>query len=194
MAEKEVIDLLIEGGKAAPGPTTAPRLSAYKLNIGEVFKLINEKTKEYSGMQVPVKLIIDKKTREFAVEVGLPPVSSLIKKELGIVEKKKEPAAKEAVEKPAAEAVAATTTAPEASAAPAAEPEKKEVVIIGNLTMQQCVKIAKMKMDDLLAKDLKSAVKIVIGTVVSMPVTVEGKKAKEILKEIDSGAWDNSIV
>jgi large subunit ribosomal protein L11 len=184
MAEKEVIDLLVEGGKAAPGPTTAPRLSAYKLNIGEVFKQINERTKEYGGMQVPVKLIIDKNTKEFVVEVGLPPVSSLIKKELGIVEKK-ESSAPKAAEKGAVEASATTPPSPEA--------EKKEVVIIGNLTMQQCVKIAKMKMDDLLAKDLKSAVKTVIGTVLSMPVTIEGKKAKEILKEIDSGAWDRVI-
>jgi len=183
MADKETIDLLIEGGKAAPGPTTAPKLSAYKLNIGDVFKQINERTKDYAGMQVPVKLIIDKKTREFSIEVGLPPVSSLIKKELGIVGKeKKEPAAKKAV----AEAPEGTVTAP-------ATEEKKEVVIIGDLKMQQCVKIAKMKIEDLLGKDLKSAVKIVLGTVVSMPVTVEGKKPKEILKEIDEGKWDSSF-
>ncbi|RLC33259.1 50S ribosomal protein L11, partial [Candidatus Shapirobacteria bacterium] len=34
MSEKETIELLVEGGKASPGPTTAPKLSAYKLNIG----------------------------------------------------------------------------------------------------------------------------------------------------------------
>jgi large subunit ribosomal protein L11 len=177
MAEKEIISLLIEGGKAAPGPTTAPHLSALKVNIGEVFKRINEKTKEYEGMQVPVKLIIDKKTREFSVEVGLPPVSSLIKKELGVVKKEKKETATEALT---------------GTAAPATT-EKKEVAIIGDLKMQQCVKIARMKMEDLLAKDLKSAVKIVLGTAVSMPVTVEGKKPKEILKEIDEGLWDRSI-
>ena len=66
MAEKETIDLLIEGGKASPGPTTVPKLSAYKLNVGEVFKQINEKTKEYKGMKVPVKLIIDKETKVIA--------------------------------------------------------------------------------------------------------------------------------
>lgn len=81
---KETIDLLVEGGKAAPGPATAPKLSQYKLNIGDVFKEINEKTKEYDGMSVPVKLIIDKKTKEFSVKVGTPPVSSLVKKELGL--------------------------------------------------------------------------------------------------------------
>jgi len=43
----------------------------------------------------------------------------------------------------------------------------------------------------MLAKDLKSAVKTVIGTAVSMPVTIEGKKPKEILKEIEEGKYDN---
>ncbi|MEM5766367.1 MAG: 50S ribosomal protein L11 [Candidatus Aenigmatarchaeota archaeon] len=167
MSEKEVIKLLVEGGKASPGPTTAPKLSSYKINIGEVFKQINEKTKEYSGIQVPVKLIIDKKTKEYSIEVGLPPVSSLIKKELGIVkEGKKE------------------STTP-------AESEKKETGPIGNLSMEQCVKIAKMKIENMQVKDLKTAVKVVLGTVVSMPVTVEGKKAKEVLKEVEEGKYDN---
>ncbi|MEM7814213.1 MAG: 50S ribosomal protein L11 [Candidatus Aenigmatarchaeota archaeon] len=166
MAEKEIIELLIEGGKATPGPTTAPKLSAYKLNIGEVFKQINEKTKEYEGIQVPVKVIIDKDTKKYEIEVGVPPVSSLIKKELGFVKEKKESGSK-------------------------SEKEKKEVTLMGNLTMEQCIKIAKMKMKDMLAKDLKSAVKTVIGTAVSMPVTIEGKKPKEILKEIEEGKYDN---
>jgi large subunit ribosomal protein L11 len=167
MAEKEVIEMLIEGGKASPGPTTAPKLSAYKLNVGEVFKQINEKTREYEGLQVPVKLVIDKKTREYSIEVGLPPVSSLIKKELGITTKEKKESVTEAGK------------------------EKKEITPMGNLTMEQCVKIAKIKMKDMLVKDLKSAVKMVLGTAVSMPVTVEGKKPKEVLKEIDEGKYDN---
>ncbi|MEM5772874.1 MAG: 50S ribosomal protein L11 [Candidatus Aenigmatarchaeota archaeon] len=165
MAEKDVIEILIEGGKASPGPTTAPKLSAYKLNVGEVFKQINEKTKEYEGIQVPVKIIIDKKTREYVIEVGLPPVSSLIKKELGVVKKEK-----------------STETQ---------STDKKEVTPMGNLSIEQCVKIAKLKMKDMFAKDLKSAVKMVIGTAVSMPVTIEGKKPKEILKEIEEGKYDN---
>jgi len=164
MADTEVIDLLIEGGKAARGPTTAPRLSAYKLNIGDVFKQINDRTKEYAGMQVPVKLIIDKKTREFRVEVGLPPVSSLIKKELGI----------EAAKITEEEKTAGKTS-------------------VGDLKIDQIVKIAKMKMSDLLARDLKSSVKQVVGTCASMPVLMEGKKPKEFLKEIDEGKWDKSI-
>ncbi|MEM5811258.1 MAG: 50S ribosomal protein L11 [Candidatus Aenigmatarchaeota archaeon] len=84
MEEKEEINILVEGGKASPGPTTAPKFSALKLNIGEIFQKINEITKDYEGMQVPVKIIVDKKTKEYRIEVGIPPASSLIKKEAKI--------------------------------------------------------------------------------------------------------------
>lgn len=162
MTEKEIIDLLIEGGKATPGATTAPKLSAYKLNIGEIFKQINEKTKEYVGMKVPVKIIVDKKTHEYEIKVGTPPVSSLIKKELGI------------------------------QFAKITEEEKTAgKTSTGNLTIDQCVKIAKMKMENLLAKDLKSAVKQVVGAANSLTgVLVEGKRPKEVIKEIDEGKYD----
>lgn len=160
MAEKEVIEFMVEGGKASPGPTTAPKLSAYKLNVGEVFKKINEKTKEYEGIQVPVKIIIEKEKGSYEIEIGIPPVSSLIKKELGFVKPEK------------------------------TEGEKKQI-FMGDLKIEQCIKIAKIKMPEFLSKDLKSAVKTVIGTAVSMPVTIEGKKPKEVLKEIEEGKYDN---
>ena len=158
---KEVISLLVEGGKASPGPTTAPKLSAYKLNIGEVFKKINEKTKEYEGMEVPVKIIVDRDTGKYEIEVGVPPTSSLIKKELGIEKAK------------------------------ISEEEKAAgKTSVGNLSFEQCVKIAKIKMKSMLVKDLKSAVKQILGTCVSMHVTVEGKNPKEIIREINEGKWD----
>lgn len=161
MKEKEVINMLVEGGKSSPGPSTVPKLSAYKLNIGEVFKKINEKTKEYAGMRIPLKIVIDKKTKEYEVEVGTPTVSSLIKKELGV------------------------------EVAKITEEEKTGGKIsVGDLTMEQCIKIAKLKSNDLLAKNLKSTVKQVIGTAVSMPLTVEGKTPKEVLREIEEGKWD----
>ena len=162
MPDKETIDLLIEGGKAAPGPTTAPKLSALGVNIGEVFKQVNDKTKEYAGMKVPVKVIIDKKTKGIEVVVGTPPASSLIKKELGI----------EAAKITEEEKTAGKTS-------------------VGDLKMEQIVKVAKMKMVGLLAKDLKSAVKQIVGTCVSMPVTIEGKKPKDVLKEIDENKYNN---
>jgi large subunit ribosomal protein L11 len=59
--------------------------------------------------------------------------------------------------------------------------------------MENLVKVTKMKQDALLAKDLKNAVKQVVGVCVSMPVLIEGKKPKEILKEIDEGKFDQLL-
>lgn len=65
---------------------------------------------------------------------------------------------------------------------------------VGNLTMEQLVKITKEKQDDLSAKDLKSAVKEVIGAISSMAgILIENKKPKEIIQEIEEGKWDNLI-
>jgi len=164
MPNKEIIDTLVEGGKATPGATLAPRLSMLKVNIQDVFKKINDKTKDYSGMKVPVKIIIDKKSKEVEVEVGTPPATSILKKEMGI----------ELAKISEEEKTAGKTSA-------------------GNLTMEKIIKVAKMKQEDLLAKDFKNAVKTIVGICSSMPVTIEGKKPKEILKEIDEGKFDHLL-
>ncbi len=78
------IDALVDGGKANAGPPLGPALGPIGINIGEVVAAINEKTKDFVGMQVPVKVIIDSSTKKFRIEVGSPPTSALIKKELGI--------------------------------------------------------------------------------------------------------------
>ncbi len=164
MGRKETLDLLVEGGKASPGPTSAPKLSAMKVNIQEIFTEVNEKTKDYAGMQVPVKIVIDADTKEFEIKVGTPPVSSLIKKELGV------------------------------ELAKITEEEKtKGKTSVGDLKFESIVKIAKMKKDSLLAKDLKAAVKQILGTTASMPMTVEGKKGKELIKEVDDGKWEQAL-
>ena len=54
------------------------------VNIGEVIAAINEKTRDMAGMKVPVKVIVDSDTKEFEIEVGTPPTSALIKKELNL--------------------------------------------------------------------------------------------------------------
>ena len=61
---------------------------------------------------------------------------------------------------------------------------------IGNLSLEQIVRIAKVKGNDVLARDLKAAVKEVLGTGVSMGVTVEGKDPREVQKEVDEGKYD----
>jgi len=77
------IELLVEGGNAKPGPALGQKLGPLGVNMGQVIGLINQKTKQFAGMKVPVKLIIDE-NKNIEVEVGLPPTSQLIKKEAGI--------------------------------------------------------------------------------------------------------------
>lgn len=77
------VEALVEGGKATAGPPLGPALGPKGVNIGQIIAKINEKTKAFAGMQVPVTILInDDKT--FDVEVGLPPMGSLIKGELGL--------------------------------------------------------------------------------------------------------------
>jgi len=61
---------------------------------------------------------------------------------------------------------------------------------VGNITMKDVVEIAKMKKNDLLGKDLKAKAKEIIGTCISMGVTIEGMKGKEILKKIEEGEYE----
>jgi len=50
-----------------------------------------------------------------------------------------------------------------------------------------------MKSAELLSPNLKAAVKEVLGSCVSMGVTVEGKDPKEVQKEIDEGKHDTLL-
>lgn len=81
---KETIEILIEGGKASAAPPLGPALGPMKVNIGQVVADINKKTADFKGMKVPVKVIVDKDTKEYTIEIGTPPASQLIKTELGI--------------------------------------------------------------------------------------------------------------
>ena len=81
---KESVDALVEGGKASAAPPLGPALGPLKVNIGQVVAEINKKTEAFKGMKVPVKVIVDTETKEFEIEIGTPPVSGLIKKELSM--------------------------------------------------------------------------------------------------------------
>jgi len=78
------LKLLVDGGEMKPGPTVGQALGPVGLNVGLVIQKVNEATKEFKGMKVPVTLEIDSKTKNFDVSVSSPPASELIKKELGI--------------------------------------------------------------------------------------------------------------
>lgn len=64
---------------------------------------------------------------------------------------------------------------------------------VADLLIEQIIKIAKMKEDSLLGRNLKMKVKEIVGTCQSMGILVEGKPAQEALKEIDAGKFDAEI-
>jgi len=150
------INVLVEGGKASAGAPLGPALGPLGVNIGDVVNKINEKTKSYGGMKVPVTVSVDAGTKEFEIKVGSPPTSALIKKELGLEK---------------------------GSSNPKAE-------MNGNMSMEQVKKVAEMKIENLASYKLKSAAKEVIGTCDSMGIKVEGKRARETLKDVDEGKFD----
>ena len=79
---KEKIDLMIEGGKATPNATLSQALGPLKIDIASIIKRINEKTHEYHGMKIPVKVIVDTNSKDVNLELGTPPISELIKQEI----------------------------------------------------------------------------------------------------------------
>jgi len=78
------IKVLVEGGKASAGAPLGPALGPLGVNISEVVNQINEKTKNYAGMKVPVTVSVDPSTKTFDISVGSPPTSALIRKEIGL--------------------------------------------------------------------------------------------------------------
>jgi large subunit ribosomal protein L11 len=152
----DTIEVLVEGGRASPGPPLGPALGPMGVNVVQVVAMINEKTKSFAGMKVPVKVLIDPKTKTFEIKVGTPPTSSLLVKEIGMEK---------------------------GSGAPNTQK-------VGNITIEQAIKVANMKQDSLMGKDLKMRVLEVIGVCVSSGITVEGKEPKAIQKEIKEGKWD----
>jgi large subunit ribosomal protein L11 len=156
MGELKVVESLVSGGQANAGPPLGPALGPLGVNVLAIVTKINEVTKDFSGMKVPVKISVDTETKEFEVSVGTPPTAALLVSEVGVTK---------------------------GSGVPNTEK-------IGNITLEQAVKIAKMKKEDVLGSTLKACVKEVIGTGVSMGITVEGKDPRDVQKEIDEGKHD----
>lgn len=156
MPEKKVVELLVSGGQANAGPPLGPALGPLGVNTMAVVNKINELTKDYAGMKVPVKVTVDVETKTFEVAIGTPTSSALIVSELKIEKGSGTP----------------------------------NTAKVGNLSMEQIVRIAKIKRPELLAPDLKSAAKEILGTCVSMGVTAEGKDPREVQKEIDDGKYE----
>jgi len=156
MADKKVVELIVNGGQANAGPPLGPALGPLGVNIVAIVNKINEITKEYAGMKVPVKISVDTEEKTFEVTVGTPTASALIVAELKVEKGSGTP----------------------------------NSVKIGNLSMEQIVKIAKIKGPQLLAPTVKKATKELLGTCVSLGVTVEDKDPREVQKDIDAGNYE----
>lgn len=154
----ETIEAIVDGGQASAGPPLGPALGPAGVNIGEVIQAINQKTADYKGMKVPVKVIIDDK-KKFEIEVGTPPASALIKEKAGLK-----------------------------TASGSAKTD-----FVGNISLDDAKAIARMKGDDVLGADLKAKVREIVGTCVSMGITVEGKDPRRFQRALEKGTHDGAF-
>jgi len=84
MANKQTISSLVTGGEASAGPPLGPALGPMGVNILQIISAINEQTKEFKGMKIPVTVSVDTDTKKWEIEVGIPSASALLLKEAGI--------------------------------------------------------------------------------------------------------------
>lgn len=159
MPETKTVSALVVGGEANAGPPLGPALGPLGVNVMMIVKQINDLTKDYTGMRVPVKVNVNTENKQFTVEVGIPSASALIVKESG---------------------------AAKGSGTP-------KTAVAGNITIDQLVRIAKVKIAQSYATTVKSSAKEVAGSCVSMGVTIEGKPAKEFLEEVTQNKWDEAL-
>ncbi len=84
MADVQTVSALVTGGQANAGPPLGPTLGPLGVNILQIVNAINEKTKDFEGMKVPVTVTVDKKSKQWTVDVGIPSAAALILKEAGL--------------------------------------------------------------------------------------------------------------
>jgi large subunit ribosomal protein L11 len=162
---KETIQALVDGGRASAGPPLGPKLGPLGVNVGQLIADINKATKDFEGIKVPVEIEIDTEKKTWEIKVGSPPTSQLLFKELKL-QKGSGSAWRENKDKPS---------------------------VVGDAPKEVIIKIAKIKKDAMGTKTLKGAVKNVLGTCLSVGITVEGKNPKEVQREIDEGKWDDLL-
>ena len=81
---QKVLNIEVPAGKATPTPPLGPMLGANGVNIGQFTKEFNEKTsdlmRQFGGIEVKVKVKLTVYVdRTFAMEIGTPVTSGLIK-------------------------------------------------------------------------------------------------------------------
>jgi large subunit ribosomal protein L11 len=146
------IRLQVTGGQATPAPPVGPALGQHGVNIGAFVTQFNDRTKDMRGITVPVVITVYS-DRSFDFVVKSPPAAVLLKQAAGIpLEKKK-----------GGEII------------PAEEKAKHSGKYKGfKVNANQVRDIAQRKLQDLNARDLDHAARIVAGTARSMGLTVEG--------------------
>ena len=142
------VSLLVEGGKASAGPPLGPALGPLGVNVGQVVAKINEETKQFAGMRVPVVVRVDPATRSFTLVVGRPPVAALLLKEAG-----KEKGS-----------------------------GKPKTEVVGDVPLDAVKRIAEAKGEDLFGRTIEEKMNQVIGTCVSLGLTVDGEDPRSLLK------------
>ena len=142
------VSVMVEGGKAAAGAVLGAALGPLGVNVGQVVQQINEQTKGFAGMKVPVVIKVDPATRAFTLVVGRPPVAALLLKEI-------------AKEKGSG---------------------KSKTETVGDVSLAAVEQIAKAKGADLQGRSDVQRVNQVIGTCVSMGITVDGQDPRALLK------------
>src|SRR3989344_3688420 len=154
-----IIKVLADGGSLAPGPALSQKLGPLGINMGQVIQKVNDATKNFKGMKVPVEIDVNPTTKNVEIKVFSPPTSELLKKEIS-------------VEKGSG---------------------AQDKIKVGNLSIEQVIRVAQTKQGNMLSRDLKAAVKNVVGTCVSLGILIENKHPNEIQKEIEDGKFDKEI-
>lgn len=80
---KAVMTLQIPAGEAKPAPPLGPALGQHGVAIMDFVRAYNDQTKDQIGTIVPVQITIYE-DRSFSFILRKPPISVLIKKELGL--------------------------------------------------------------------------------------------------------------
>lgn len=62
---------------------------------------------------------------------------------------------------------------------------------VGNISMDQVIKVAEIKRRNLLSKSLKSAVSEIVGTCGTLGIKIDGLTSKEVQKALASGSYDH---
>jgi large subunit ribosomal protein L11 len=146
------IRLQVTGGTATPAPPVGPALGQHGVNIGAFVSQFNDRTKEMRGITVPVVITVYS-DRSFDFIVKSPPAAILIKQAAGIpLEKKK----------------GGEMIPPEEKAKGSGKYKGFKV------STAQVRDIAQKKLQDLNARDLDHAAKIIEGTARSLGIAVEG--------------------